>query len=134
MDCQTTLVVLFGSLSYFLIFLQNPMEEQSNLKKVKAKVFNSNYEGILKQWKNERKSIVFTNGCFDIIHLGHIDYLSKAADLGDKLVIGLNTDDSTRRLKGEQRPVNSEESRSLFLASFQFIDMVVFLMRIRHFS
>src|SRR5262245_52070940 len=76
-------------------------------------------------WRFQGKKIVFTNGCFDILHLGHVDYLSKAADLGDVLVIGVNTDRSTRQLKGPGRPVNDEGQRSRLLASLLFTDAVV---------
>ena len=69
--------------------------------------------------------IVFTNGCFDILHLGHIDYLAKARNLGDKLMVGLNTDASVRRIKEENRPINDESSRAMLLASLQFVDAVV---------
>ncbi|MCR5645010.1 MAG: D-glycero-beta-D-manno-heptose 1-phosphate adenylyltransferase [Bacteroidales bacterium] len=75
------------------------------------------------QW-NDMK-VVFTNGCFDILHRGHVEYLAKAADLGDILVVGLNTDASVRRLKGEGRPVNNQEARALVLASLSFVDAVV---------
>lgn len=71
------------------------------------------------------KKIVFTNGCFDLIHLGHIDYLSKAADFGELLIIGLNTDASVRKLKGEHRPIKDEQSRAMILASFLFVDFVI---------
>ena len=74
------------------------------------------------RWKNHHKKIVFTNGCFDILHLGHIDYLCKAADLGDKLIIGVNTDTSVTKLKGPKRPIIDEESRITKLASLQFVD------------
>lgn len=77
----------------------------------------------LPQW-NDMK-VVFTNGCFDILHRGHVEYLAKAADLGDILVVGLNTDASVRRLKGEGRPVNNQEARALVLASLSFVDAVV---------
>ncbi len=69
--------------------------------------------------------MVFTNGCFDILHAGHVDYLSRAADLGDVLIVGLNTDDSVRRLKGDDRPVNPEEARANVLAALSFVDLVV---------
>ncbi len=69
--------------------------------------------------------MVFTNGCFDILHLGHIDYLEKARFLGDKLVVGLNDDDSVRRLKGESRPINNLKARSSMLAALEFVDAVV---------
>lgn len=78
------------------------------------------------QWKNEGKKVVFTNGCFDILHLGHVDYLEKARELGDKLVVGLNTDDSVSRFKGPERPIQNQNSRAHVLASLQFIDLVVF--------
>jgi len=77
----------------------------------------------LPQWKDMK--VVFTNGCFDILHRGHVEYLAKAADLGDILVVGLNTDASVRRLKGEGRPVNNQEARALVLASLSFVDAVV---------
>ena len=60
---------------------------------------------ILSYWRFKEQKIVFTNGCFDIIHPGHIEYLAKASELGHKLIIGLNTDDSVKRLKGEKRPL-----------------------------
>ena len=77
------------------------------------------------QWKKENQKIVFTNGCFDIVHLGHIDYLEKARFLGDKLVVGLNTDDSIRKLKGSERPIVNEQARLRMLAAYQFVDAVV---------
>lgn len=69
--------------------------------------------------------VVFTNGCFDLVHLGHVDYLSKARDLGDLLVVGLNSDASVRGLKGPDRPVSCVESRAAVLAAFAFVDIVV---------
>ncbi|MPM03988.1 Bifunctional protein HldE [bioreactor metagenome] len=75
-------------------------------------------------WRSEGLSVVFTNGCFDIIHPGHAQYLSAAAALGDRLVIGVNTDDSIKRLKGNARPVIPEKERCLLLASFQFADAI----------
>lgn len=80
---------------------------------------------VLAYWRFRDQKIVFTNGCFDIIHLGHIDYLAKAAGLGNKLIIGLNTDASTRRLKGPHRPINDENARAMIIASFSFVDAVV---------
>jgi rfaE bifunctional protein nucleotidyltransferase chain/domain len=76
-------------------------------------------------WRFRDRKIVFTNGCFDILHLGHIDYLMKAADLGDVLIIGLNTDASVHRLKGEGRPINNEQARALMLASLSFVNAVI---------
>ena len=80
---------------------------------------------MLTYWKFKGFKIVFTNGCFDILHLGHIDYLSKARSTGDILIIGLNTDNSVKRLKGSSRPVNDETARSRILASLNFVDAVV---------
>lgn len=77
-------------------------------------------------WKSEGKKVVFTNGCFDLIHLGHVDYLEKARNLGDKLVIGLNSDDSVSRFKGPERPLQDQNSRARVLAAMQFVDLVVF--------
>ena len=77
-------------------------------------------------WRFKNRKIVFTNGCFDILHRGHIEYLAQARDKGDVLVIGLNTDASVRRLKGANRPVNPQEARAMVLASLFFVDAVVF--------
>ena len=71
------------------------------------------------------KKVVFTNGCFDLVHRGHVDYLAKARDLGDLLILGLNSDASVRRLKGPERPIVDEQSRALLLAAFGFVDYVV---------
>ncbi len=81
----------------------------------------------LKAWREKNKKIVFTNGCFDIVHPGHIDYLSQARDLGDILVLGLNTDQSVRRLnKGSNRPINDERTRAYVLAGLASVDLIVF--------
>ncbi|MCG8473985.1 MAG: D-glycero-beta-D-manno-heptose 1-phosphate adenylyltransferase [Cytophagales bacterium] len=76
-------------------------------------------------WQSQGEQVVFSNGCFDIPHLGHVDYLEKARNIGDRLVIGLNTDASVRRLKGEERPINDEVNRARLIASFEFVDAVV---------
>lgn len=77
-------------------------------------------------WRLKNDNIVFTNGCFDILHLGHVDYLSKAKDLGGRLIVGVNTDSSVKRLgKGDTRPINNEMSRSMLIASLQFVDAVI---------
>ena len=91
---------------------------------VKEKIVTAGQLGEILRQHPERK-VVFTNGCFDLVHQGHIDYLSKARDLGDVLVVGLNTDASVRRLKGPRRPINDEYSRALLLASMLFVDYVV---------
>lgn len=79
----------------------------------------------VKRWKLHNEKVVFTNGCFDILHLGHIDYLTKAADLGDRLIIGVNTDASVSDLKGPARPIIDEETRITKLASLIFVDAVI---------
>lgn len=79
----------------------------------------------MNRWRFLSKKIVFTNGCFDILHLGHIDYLSKAASEGDILIVGVNSDNSTAKLKGPGRPVNSQEQRLKVLASLLFVDAVI---------
>ena len=79
----------------------------------------------VQQWKQDKQRIVFTNGCFDILHLGHIDYLEKSALLGDKLIVAVNTDLSVRKLKGATRPLNDEYSRTRLLAALGFVDAVI---------
>lgn len=84
----------------------------------------------INQWKKtvgERNNlkVVFTNGCFDVLHRGHIEYLAKAKSMGDILVVGLNTDASVRRLKGESRPINDEHARALLLAALEMVDYVI---------
>ena len=79
----------------------------------------------LTDWKEENKKIVFTNGCFDLIHLGHIEVIARSADLGDILIIGVNTDNSIKRLKGKNRPIVEEISRAKQLAALEFVDAVV---------
>lgn len=80
---------------------------------------------LIKVWQQEGQKVVFTNGCFDLLHKGHIHYLCEAAALGNKLVLGLNSDASVNQLKGFSRPINNEESRAAMLACFFFIDLVV---------
>ena len=76
-------------------------------------------------WKENGQKVVFTNGCFDIVHRGHIEVLARTADLGDKLIIGLNSDSSIQKLKGEDRPIINEQSRAVLLAALSFVDAVV---------
>lgn len=75
--------------------------------------------------KKENKKIVFTNGCFDILHIGHVRYLKKSASYGDILIIGLNSDSSVKKLKGESRPINNEQDRAELLSELGFVDYVV---------
>ncbi|MBK6902627.1 MAG: D-glycero-beta-D-manno-heptose 1-phosphate adenylyltransferase [Saprospirales bacterium] len=77
-----------------------------------------------KDWKSEGLRVVFTNGCFDILHFGHIHYLAQARDLGDRLVVGMNSGDSVRRLKGPGRPINDEATRLHLLAALSMVDAV----------
>lgn len=76
-------------------------------------------------WRSEGARIVFTNGCFDILHAGHVIYLDKARKLGDRLILGINSDASVRRLKGEKRPIVNQEDRARIMAALECIDGVV---------
>ncbi len=82
--------------------------------------------GLVTKWRANGDKIVFTNGCFDLIHRGHIEYLSRAADLSERMIVGLNTDASVSRLKGKSRPVVDEESRAILMGAFEFVDAVVY--------
>jgi len=96
------------------------------LMKIKSKIMQKEeVSGLMDVWKYMGLKIVFTNGCFDIIHYGHIDYLARAASLGGKLIIGLNTDASVSKLKGPNRPIQDQQSRALILAALQFVDAVI---------
>lgn len=88
-------------------------------------ITEENLQKTLENWRIEGKKIVFTNGCFDILHRGHVEYLAKAASYGDALIIGLNSDTSVRNIKGPERPVQDEKSRSIVLASLQFVTAVI---------
>ncbi len=79
----------------------------------------------VKSWKELGEKVVFTNGCFDILHLGHADYLEKSRSLGDRLIVGVNTDASVKKLKGPERPVNPEYARARLLAALEFVDAVI---------
>ena len=94
--------------------------------KIKHKILNE--ETLSRQlhiWKLQDKKIVFTNGCFDILHPGHIDYLSKASGLGGILIVGLNSDRSVKNIKGPTRPIFDETSRIILLASLSFVNAVI---------
>lgn len=75
--------------------------------------------------KSEKKKIVFTNGCFDLLHVGHIRYLSNAKKLGDFLIVGLNSDESVKILKGQNRPINQFEDRAMLLSALRSVDLVI---------
>ncbi len=93
---------------------------------VKAKILNqSTLIPTLTRWKLFDQKIVFTNGCFDILHYGHLHYLAAAKALGDKLIIGINAADSVKRLKGSHRPINDDTTRYHLLAALAFVDAVI---------
>jgi D-glycero-beta-D-manno-heptose 1-phosphate adenylyltransferase len=105
---------------------QNPDFMSNHFETLKNKLFTAASLNLFcNQLRKEKKKLVFTNGCFDLIHLGHIDYLSKAADLGDMLIIGLNSDRSVQQLKGPGRPIQDQMSRQMQLAAFEFVDAIV---------
>lgn len=85
----------------------------------------STAQATVNQWKNQGLEVVFTNGCFDLVHFGHLHYLADAAKLGDKLVVGINSAASVSRLKGPHRPINDELTRQHTLAALVFVDLVV---------
>jgi rfaE bifunctional protein nucleotidyltransferase chain/domain len=95
-------------------------------KKIQAKIQSwETIQASVSKWKSAGEKVIFTNGCFDILHFGHIHYLAEASDLGDRLVIGLNSAASVKRLKGEHRPINDEATRQHLLAALEFVDAVV---------
>ena len=96
------------------------------LKKINNKIFDLQLlMKNIEKWRGEKKKIVFTNGCFDLIHLGHIEVLARSSDLGDKLIIGVNSDLSIKKLKGENRPIIEESSRIRQLSALEFVDAVI---------
>ena len=98
----------------------------SHLNKINSKIFSfDDLKNQVNAWKQAGEEVVFTNGCFDIIHRGHIEVLAQTANLGDKLIIGLNSDSSIQKLKGKNRPIIEEQSRAILLASLSFVDAVV---------
>ena len=98
----------------------------SNLKSIKSKIYTlSDLKIQSDKWKENGDKVVFTNGCFDLVHRGHVEVLANTADLGDRLIIGLNSDSSIQELKGENRPIIDENSRAILLASLQFVDAIV---------
>ncbi|MPQ48069.1 D-glycero-beta-D-manno-heptose 1-phosphate adenylyltransferase [Marinifilum sp. N1E240] len=98
------------------------------LELIKNKIFFEKEEAfnLLQTWRFKEEKIVFTNGCFDLVHRGHLEYLTSAASMGNKMILGLNTDASVQKLKGPDRPINDEYSRALLLASLGYIDMIIF--------
>jgi rfaE bifunctional protein nucleotidyltransferase chain/domain len=97
-----------------------------HIEQILARIYNlTDLRNKVIEWRQHRQKIVFTNGCFDILHAGHVTYLAAAADAGDKLIIGLNADSSIRHLKGANRPVTHQDERALLLAALQFTDAVI---------
>ena len=95
-------------------------------KRLKNKILTRNeLDDILDQIREKRLTIVFTNGCFDILHKGHIQYLADASELADVFIVGLNTDSSVKRIKGPNRPLQDQESRAISLSALVFVDYVV---------
>lgn len=94
---------------------------------IRSKIFANDldFKPVLEQWREAGNRIVFTNGCFDLVHRGHIDSLAKAAELGDRLIVGLNSDVSVKLLKGETRPLVDEHSRAILLAALFMVDAVI---------
>ncbi len=88
-------------------------------------VSNAHLADKIKLWRSKKKKIIFTNGCFDLLHYGHVHYLCGARSLGDALIVGVNSDASVKKLKGELRPINDELSRCTMLAAFGFVDAVI---------
>jgi rfaE bifunctional protein nucleotidyltransferase chain/domain len=98
----------------------------SYLHRIESKIFDPlSLTDAVHRWQVAGEKIVFTNGCFDLLHYGHVHYLCQARDLGDRLVIGLNSADSVRRLKGPTRPINDDRTRAYLLAALEFVDAVV---------
>ena len=98
----------------------------SHLNKINSKIFSlDDLKNQVNAWKQAGEEVVFTNGCFDIIHRGHIEVLAQTADLGDRLIIGLNSDSSIQKLKGEDRPIIDEQARAILLAALSFVDAVI---------
>jgi D-glycero-beta-D-manno-heptose 1-phosphate adenylyltransferase len=98
----------------------------SKLDIIRSRIYS--WDNMVKQcniWRYQDKKIVFTNGCFDILHLGHIEYLSKARLFGHVLIIGLNSDASVRKIKGDHRPINDENSRAMVLAALTMVEGVI---------
>ena len=96
------------------------------INKVREKIITTdNLVLKVSQWKKNKMKVAFTNGCFDILHLGHLEILTKSKEFGDRLIVAVNSDESVRKLKGKERPINDFQTRSNMLASFSFVDYVV---------
>ena len=97
----------------------------NNITSFNKKIFSADaLASQIKIWKEQKEKIIFTNGCFDILHNGHLEILFSAANLGGKLIVALNSDSSVKKLKGKSRPINNEIDRKKFLSYFNFIDAI----------
>lgn len=120
--------VVVGKLGSATASLNEIIEYESSLNKSSSDKHIKTWDEInyiVKELKTKNKKIVFTNGCFDILHFGHIKYLEKSKSFGDILIIGLNSDNSVRKIKGKDRPINNQEDRSHILASLEVVDYLV---------
>jgi D-beta-D-heptose 7-phosphate kinase/D-beta-D-heptose 1-phosphate adenosyltransferase len=120
--------VVVGKIGSATATLNEIIEYESSLNKSSSDEHIKTWDeisSIVSELKNKNKKIVFTNGCFDILHIGHIKYLEKAKNFGDILILGLNSDESVKRLKGKNRPINTQTDRAYILASLQAVDFVV---------
>ena len=120
--------VVVGKIGSATATLNEIIEYESSLNKSTSDEHIKTWDeisSIISKLKNNDKKIVFTNGCFDILHIGHVKYLEQAKSFGDILILGLNSDDSTHKLKGKNRPINSQDDRAYILASLEVVDYVV---------
>ena len=120
--------VVIGKIGSATATLNEIIEYESSLNKSSSDEHIKTWDeisSIINELKNKDRKIIFTNGCFDILHIGHIKYLEKAKSFGDILILGLNSDDSIRRLKGMNRPINTQNDRAYILASLEVIDYLV---------
>ena len=120
--------VVVGKIGSATATLNEIIEYESSLNKSTSDEHIKTWDeisSIISELKNNDKKIVFTNGCFDILHIGHVKYLEKAKNFGDILILGLNSDDSTHRLKGKNRPINTQDNRAYILASLEVVNYVV---------
>lgn len=124
---EITLNLIANRSSEVLLFLRNTFFEMKATEIIQSKIFPNaqSFNSVLNHWKQAGAVVVFTNGCFDLVHRGHIDSLTKAAALGDRLIVGLNSDASVKLLKGENRPMIDQQSRAILLASLLMVDAVV---------
>jgi D-beta-D-heptose 7-phosphate kinase / D-beta-D-heptose 1-phosphate adenosyltransferase len=120
--------VVVGKIGSATVTLNEIFDYESSLKKSYSNEHIKSWDEIdqiVREFKNKDKKIVFTNGCFDILHIGHVKYLEKSKSFGDILILGLNSDDSVRRIKGQNRPINTETDRAYILASLEVVDYLV---------